>query len=323
MVRKVIRRLSNLGDALYKIPYKKGKTLPRLIARWIRLCNYPSLRAQYGSRLVVVDSYDGSGQLTHPSLVAFHDELFMVATPFPYSINTYENPCIYKCRKDGSFLYLCGPMQLPDSGNGADYLNDPCLLADTRLRLYYRHTFCINGEEVNNRLMFTDSFDGKLWSTPTVLLECGGDTLLSPAVIKTADGYRLFYALFCDNEYFIACRDSADGLQWGEEQCCVIDGMPQGYSIWHFEATNTDDGTIGLFTVKNKNGHYQLLDASFDRDNKTWCIGDPIVLTDIRDDVLDIVYKSTRYPAEDAVLIAVRDRKNRWSLLKQPVEKRI
>src|SRR5690348_15730970 len=46
------------------------------------------------SRLAI-DTYDGSGQLVHPDVLLDGDRILLAATPYPYTNDRFENPCLY------------------------------------------------------------------------------------------------------------------------------------------------------------------------------------------------------------------------------------
>lgn len=49
----------------------------------------------------IVPSYDGTGQCVHPDSILYNDKLIFTYTPYPYGVDTYENPSIGMLSFDG------------------------------------------------------------------------------------------------------------------------------------------------------------------------------------------------------------------------------
>ena len=239
---------------------------------------------------------------------------YLTATPFPYSINTYENPCVYVQKSETEYEMIHGPIEYPES-SGKDYLNDPCLYTDEELIIFYRHTFVESGRETKNLLMLSKSFDGLSWSKPTILLRDGGDTLLSPAVIYLNNQYILFYVKKIDEEYHIMQRSGTMYNLWREEHRCQILGLPEDYMVWHISVSKIDGILKGLFTVRNKFGEYKLFLTDYS-ETLNWVVDKEIKLREIDYSKIRITYKST-FCQDGSFIIAVRDDKNRWALIRQ------
>ena len=45
---------------------------------------------------IIIRTYDGSNQVVHPDATCYNGELWFIATPYPYGMEEYENPCTYK-----------------------------------------------------------------------------------------------------------------------------------------------------------------------------------------------------------------------------------
>lgn len=101
-----------------------------------------------------ISTYDGSGQVVHPSVIDFKNEFdieswagfryWMVITPYPYENDGDENPCLY-CSEDGLEWKVPEGVHNPldSSGGGWDkgFNNDPDMIynpIEDKLYIYYR-----------------------------------------------------------------------------------------------------------------------------------------------------------------------------------------
>ena len=314
---KIKRIISNPCEMVYKLFFKMRMSVPRWIGQQLKKNYMLSAQELYSQKMIGFDSYDGSGQLTHPSFCIHNHKGYLAATPFPYSMSTYENPCIYRNTGQNSFKMIAGPIEKPQR-SGDDYLNDPCLISDDCLRLYYRHTFVQNGKEFKNLLMSSESIDGILWSPPQVQIEEKGDTLVSPAIIKFKGDYYLFYVKLERNIYKISFRESDSGQKWNKEKQCSIADLPSEYQIWHLDVDVFDNKIVSLFTTRTNSGRYKLFFAYLRMEDMTWICEREIEITDIDMSKIKIIYKST-FVNKTNILVAVRDFKNRWAIIKQDI----
>lgn len=122
-----------------------------------------------------IPTYDGSGQITHPSVLYFSDgwnghKYWAVASPYPDSNNKYENPSIY-CF-DAPYENWIVPQGLTNpivAEPLAGFNSDPCLAYNkTSDELYciYRD---YNSTSQDIRYLITTTSDGTSWSDPVFL----------------------------------------------------------------------------------------------------------------------------------------------------------
>ncbi|AKB76683.1 hypothetical protein MSHOH_0200 [Methanosarcina horonobensis HB-1 = JCM 15518] len=122
-----------------------------------------------------IPTYDGSGQLTHPSVLYFSDgwnghKYWAAATPYPNSDNKYENPSIY-CF-DVPYENWSVPQGLTNPvipGPSVGFNSDPCLAHNkTSDELYciYRD---YNSTSQETKYLIVKTYDGVSWSNPVLL----------------------------------------------------------------------------------------------------------------------------------------------------------
>lgn len=101
-----------------------------------------------------IPTYDGSGQVVHPSVIDFRNEygidtwsgyrFWMVLTPYPYGQNQFENPSLYASHDGLTWVVprtITNPLDTAAGGLDKGFLNDPDMIynPDTdQLWIYYR-----------------------------------------------------------------------------------------------------------------------------------------------------------------------------------------
>jgi hypothetical protein len=205
-----------------------------------------------------IQTYDGSGQVVHPSVIDFVNEYgidawsgyryWMVLTPYPQSQDQFENPSLY-ASYDGFTWVVPHTITNPlDTASGADkgFLSDPDMIynPDTdQLWIYYRF---VNSDVLKLKLIRVNS-DLTLIKPVSVMEK-------SPW-FQEHNRYRSFCmwresahrwhmwggggeekAPYSTNYFF-----SNDGFCWGEPQRVVNDNgldpfQESGLSNWHMSA---------------------------------------------------------------------------------------
>lgn len=145
---------------------------------------------------VTVDTYDGSDQTVHPSVVAIPAgwngyKYWMAITPYPDGDADFENPSIY-CSNDGSTWAT--PVGLTNPVVAA--LVSPLYNADPHL--YYENNKLYLAwvtSESPYSVYLIESTDGVVWSAKTTIATIGaGETTISvPSILKVGSYYYLYY----------------------------------------------------------------------------------------------------------------------------------
>lgn len=186
-------------------------------------------------------TFDGSGQLVHPDVARVPRgwataRRFLAITPYPGGDSQRELPSIYQSGDpiewdppDG----LTNPVVKPWKG----YLSDPDLLFEPHRRelwMYYRHV------SKRNSVFLTVSADGTHWSKPVRVASAPNHELVSPAVVRVADGNWHMWAVNaggsgCKAETTIVDhRTSTDGLHWSAPKTVDVSG-PNALPPWHID----------------------------------------------------------------------------------------
>ena len=182
-------------------------------------------------------TYDGSGQLMHPSVWRFDSAwngylYWMVGTPYPASAEAYENPSIIASNDGETWVVPDGLTNPLDTPPVDGHLADTNIVYDPdadELRVYYLRMD--DGANLQT-LMLVRSSDGVTWSEPEALnVTCplDGDVELSPAVVRrsaTEWHYWAYNYRHARATWHVVHRTSTDGLTWGESADCTLSSGP-------------------------------------------------------------------------------------------------
>jgi len=188
-------------------------------------------------------TYDGSGQSVHPCVVYFPNgwhgyKYWMGYTPYPYSNDKYENPCI-AASNDGTNWVNPGVTNPLSPALAVGHNCDTELVYNPKtdqLYLYWVYT----DDAYANSVKMVKSSNGTTWTAAqTVILDLrNAYTILSPTVDYNAE--TGIFTMWCVNivnedtsgpDYFLERRQSTDGINWTEP--VTISMVQPGKEIWH------------------------------------------------------------------------------------------
>ncbi|MGH7523617.1 MAG: hypothetical protein ACREK8_04860 [Gemmatimonadales bacterium] len=193
-----------------------------------------------GAGLLTLDTYEGSGQAVHPSIVRAHGRatgFWLAITPYPGGNSSYENPSIFRSMDASTWLAPTGvdnPIVHPDP---TGYLSDPSIVvgSDQRLWMYYRDVV-----DNQNVILVTRSRNGRSWDAPMTVVTRPSHEVVSPSVVRVAP--HAAWQMWSVNSGPIGCsaavttverRTSPDGLNWDDP--LTVDLVQPGQSIWHID----------------------------------------------------------------------------------------
>lgn len=226
------------------------------------LLNYNKVKKKLGSneiysKITEINTFDGSGSLTHPSVLYFENgfngyKYWMAYTPYNNCDISLENPCI-AVSKDGidfvEFPNLINPL-LPIllKGNPKKYYNDPNLVFTNCLELWYRYTVEYSNGNMENYVYRITSKDGLNWTCPQLILKETNDMnrYMSMTVLYENNCYKMYYV----NKYLQLIKiKSRDLKKWTKAR---IINIPTN-NIWHGEVKYTNGIYYLLYIDKNYN----------------------------------------------------------------------
>lgn len=189
---------------------------------------------------LTTETYEGSGQAVHPDHITLPapwaiGSSVLVATPYPGGNADFENPSIFTSTDDLGWTAPAGvdnPLVRPSDG----YLSDPDWLYDpesSEIWLYYRQV------TTQNLIWLIRSSDGTRWSEPVLVASDRNHRIISPTVVRRAEGDWLMWAVNAGAEgcssasTAVELRRSTDGIHWSTPESVSL-GQANGFA-WHLD----------------------------------------------------------------------------------------
>jgi hypothetical protein len=224
----------------------------------------------------------------------------MALSPWPFMINKYENPCLFLSDDGINFSPLpnCQPLAFPRKSKNKTYLSDPAVIyTDNLFCVYYREVEDISGYQYYTRIYKVTSADLSSWSKPILLSEAENE-FLSPAVISRNGILEIYYVASSSNrEIYNLYRCQEIANTFTNHELLHINGMPEGFSLWHIGIFKHLHQLFGLMTLRNKSdkndNFLRLYFAKGGNDGKNWVITDEIRLIKNQESVFSSLYKSS------------------------------
>lgn len=236
----------NIDRIKKKIQYKKYN-------------NYTDSDELYAKHLKI-ETFDGTGELTHPSVLYFKDgfcgyKYWMVHTPYHDCKLYLENPCIVVSNDGINFEKIDGTkdplLPIIDKVNPKTYYNDPNLIYTDKLEIWYRYTVEYD-DKANDHIVYRiTSKDGKKWTDPEKIFMDKGEKecYMSMSIVYENNKYKYFY--FNRNRIYL--KESSDLNKWTSPLEININKY-EG-NLWHGEVKRIEDKYYILF-IDRKYGLY-------------------------------------------------------------------
>ena len=248
---------------------------------------------------LVIPTYDGSNQATHPDVLLERDaagapHLILAMTPYPFSDRRLENPSLLVSSDGMTFTAPAGVPAPLAPAPAKDHNNDPDLRRDPRTgdyELLYLET--LRPERQN--LVALQSRDLRTWTrrdAVTYDLAHGAPFIVSPAVIDEAGRTHLFYVDTSNHALYAMASD--DGRTWNPATAAPVRIELGGRKAWHVDVLR-GDGAFGLLiSAYDEQFEHQDLYLATSTDLATWTLR-PQPLLAWRDPALGVVslYRAT------------------------------
>ena len=182
-----------------------------------------------------IPTYDGSGQLTHPSVLYFPEgwnnhKYWVAATPYPYSDDRYENPSIYYFDTPGENWKVPAKLTNPVVPQPTVGFNsDPCLTynkTSDELYCFYRD---YNSTDLNIQYCIIKSSDGILWSSPILLYNI---TSNKPVLCSHMSLLTRVYIRVCIIIYNIIHKNELEGAMNVERSNSIVQLPNETWMMW-------------------------------------------------------------------------------------------
>lgn len=210
----------------------------------------PSVEAMTTAKMDFA-TYDGSREVVHPDMMAFPDgwrghRYWAVITPYPNSASRFENPSLFGSA-DGNTWGIPAGVTNPLATTERGYLSDPDMVYEpvkNELWMYYREVVNSRSntkreKHLSDRVWLATSGDGVRWSTPRQVTSDANKYVVSPAVVREANGsWRMWQvdagAAGCNaRTTSLVARRSTNGVTWSAT--APVTFAQPGYTPWHVD----------------------------------------------------------------------------------------
>ena len=281
---------------------------------------------------LVIDTYDGSGQLTHPCVRHFPEGFgghswWMTASPYPNSALELENPCVWYS-DDGIHWSADGipnPLDEPlyVTGEQASMNSDPHLLVrpDGVMEVWWRTNYWENsGEGLYTVVYRRTSTDGVNWTAKEELhrmLTNSADGIVCPVALYEDGVYKIWAV---SDQECLRYYESATGADWRHIRDIDVSNPDYSeYKVWHFDVNHTAKGYefVGCYNIPGDYSSPKYLYYAVSQDNLTYSKR-VMILTRGETGRFDerLVYRPTIVRLEDRVRIyyGANNADNVWSI---------
>lgn len=325
IIISLFKELRNFPLFLYHICHYLNKNLPKLISKSIKTKNIKAYD-QEGVADVLIDTIDCGGQIVHPDIDIFDEQLAFIGTPYPYAMEEYENPCLYIGNKLTDLNQVACPLDVQQKHTQGVHLSDPCIAADGKMLLcVYRDTRKKDDYIYLKSVSKKDS-GSYVVSERTLLLESHDQYILSPAIILKGDNMIMYHVETDRNTSHLEINTFERKLYSKmDHRSANLINEPDGFYLWHIGVavsgnygkvlsdTDTLEGLF-LYAACNRKGIFKLFHASSSK-GEDWIVDEEIVMPEYLNGIIKFPYKSCYNPQTRKILLSFRDKKNRNRLV--------
>lgn len=305
----LLQTADNPSYLRYRIHHYLQKTVRTADAAKIA-CRNKLFYKNAGVDLIWLNGYDGSFQCCHPDMAYWQNKYWLLATPYPYGMEEYENPCLFAGETISElFPVMNEPIAFPSKKGYGSHLSDPCLLAiQDQLYCFYRDTVERDGE-IENIIFYRIYDTERKWSDARIVISSKKDGLLSPAVIAEKEGYFMYFVSSKEGKLKLHRGLLSDKFEMLTDEICKCGNCPENMDLWHIGISKESSGYKGLFLFRGKSnpGDFQLYSSAYDEVSTTWNIIKRIENPKKLDGIIKIPYKSCFIPNKGGILLSFRD----------------
>ncbi len=263
--------------------------------------------------LLEISTYDSSNQVVHPDILLSNDIFYLAITPYPYSNDYYENPCLYSSTDGMNFLSCVSnplvPTPLYDHNCDPDIFMD-----DNKICICYLETM----RPDSNNVILLQETKSLTFNKSTIVhydTQAGDKIILSPSIVRDQNQYFMFYMY----DYKIEYLTSTDLHSWDKSNPQVINiSLPDSYRCWHVDVFKAQDAEEYCMLLHGYDGPYAYSITYATSTNLTdWNIMGVVVNKDnIPDENARYVYRSTGIVNGNTLVVwySYRTFDNKWKL---------
>lgn len=265
--RTYTRTKSLLGWSVWNVLQDDNNKLQKIGARTVHNAIRPVLLNQqynvaFANAPASIDmlNYIGNDQNVHPKVLYFSNGFgghtyWMAYTPYPYSFDRFENPCI-AYSDDGIHWHNIENNPIDTPVDGGYYSDTHLVYVSNRLECWYRK---VDPETANPRketIMRKTSTNGLTWSNAeNVLVNDSGDyaKFLSPAIFYDNSKYCMWVVNGDSSPVSIDYYESSSIPSWTKIRTITLTLTDTGTNLypWHIDVIKVNGQYVLLVMGRN------------------------------------------------------------------------
>lgn len=257
-IQRLVRGEMSLEYSIYKLIGRKKVPNKKVAHLFKKVFKKDEINDDDNIGVIKVPTCDGFDQATHPDAVWFENRVFFVVTPYAYSDERLENPCLYECTTRGAIqMKRIGdnPLIKWDKREYRHHYSDPALLVDSDcLNVFYRDSLHLSAEKRIDKIYRIKSQDASIWTAPEEV-SLPSEHFIAPSFCRQGDSIYVYYTEdFGEKTEFHLGLFKENKIE-KLERLTVINA-PLNMTIWHVDVKKYGaDVYVGLFTYMEKAGH--------------------------------------------------------------------
>ena len=305
-IKDLIRVYNNRPLFLYRIHHYLRIPVSRSVSEHYAKKNMVEYAAK-GLNPLWFETYDGSNQICHPDILKIDSDVWMIATPYPYGLEEYENPCLFYGDSIENLKPIdWNPIARPMKNGYGSHLSDPCLFYDEKLFCIYRDTLNY-GNRIENRICYRIFDKDKGVSDEKVILSSFDDGLLSPSVVKINGERVLFFVSYIDSSLKLFQKKLSNDMSILDGREVRINNLDKEWKVWHIDLKVINGKIIGLFLIRLVS-EFKLIMVRYDYELSCFTVIDDIVVPEAVASQISHCYKSCIIQDGNKILFNFRDK---------------
>ena len=257
-IQRLVRGEMSLEYSLYKLIGRKNVPNEKVALFFKKVFNENGINNDNSNSIIEVPTCDGFDQATHPDVAWFENKMFMVVTPYAYSDERLENPCLFTCTAEGVIrIKKIGdaPLIKWDKREYRHHYSDPALFVDDDcLSVVYRDSLHLSAEKRIDKIYRIKSQDASTWTAPEEIT-LPSEHFIAPSFCREGHSTYVYYTedIGEKTEFYLGLfkENKIEEL----ERPNVINA-PRNMTIWHVDVKKYGiNEYVGLFTYMEKAGY--------------------------------------------------------------------
>ena len=296
---------------LYRYYFRRN---PEKAESLVKHISKKAIPLQSGVEKIDLISKDGSGQYTHPDIVFFKGNYYLTATPYTFSNELIENPCLFISKDGIVFVPLLNePVDRPSEQTVRNHLSDPAFsVYGSSLQLYYRKSTHVANNRIDEIFCVTRK-NNHCWEEKKQI-KFPGNSLIAPSFV-TIDNRQFVYYVKESGDTTKLCIGEVVDDSIIKEKEITLNNPFTSYCIWHVDIKKNSKEYVGLFNYIEKPGAGKTqLFYGVSTDGISWTIKRKITISKNEKDIC--LYKSTSFILDEKLvsIISGIDKHFRWFL---------